>query len=165
MRTFLELPHGIPSHDICNRVFSNIDSDLFESCFIDWVSDLASFQPKEVIAIDRKTIKGAKSSGKKSPIHMVSAWAAENNVILGQVKVNEKTNKISLQKSLKKSGLHSGGKNESTSCISISITNLDLVGNQPLTTKKMVTMGELKPEGAVSLQIFSLLIRILTGIT
>ena len=94
LRTFLDLPNGIPSHDTFNRVFSNIDSAQFESCFITWVNTLAELQPKEVIAIDGKTIRGAKASGKKSPIHMVSAWANENNLVLGQVKVSEKSNEI-----------------------------------------------------------------------
>lgn len=69
MRTFLDLPNGIPSHDTFNRVFSAIDSKQFESCFIEWVRSLAQLAPKEVIAIDGKTIRGAKSKGKKSPIH------------------------------------------------------------------------------------------------
>ncbi len=55
---------------------------------------LAKLQPKEVIAIDGKTIRGAKASGKKSPVHMVSAWANENNLVLGQVKTHEKSNEI-----------------------------------------------------------------------
>ena len=94
LRSFLDLPNGIPSHDTFNRVFSNIDSNKFESCFIEWVSILAQLNPKEVIAIDGKTIKGAKSNGKKSPVHMVSAWANDNNLVLGQVKVFEKSNEI-----------------------------------------------------------------------
>ena len=94
LRTFLELPNGIPSHDTFNRVFSNIDSSQFETCFIEWVSHLAQLSPKEVIAIDGKTIRGAKANGKKSPVHMVSAWANENNLVLGQVKVSEKSNEI-----------------------------------------------------------------------
>jgi predicted transposase YbfD/YdcC len=92
--TFLDLPNGIPSHDTFNRVFSNLDSDLFESCFMEWVSSLSQLKPREVIAIDGKTIRGAKSSGGKSPVHMVSAWACENNLVLGQVKVSEKSNEI-----------------------------------------------------------------------
>jgi predicted transposase YbfD/YdcC len=94
LRSFLDLPNGIPSHDTFNRVFSNIDSHQFERCFIEWVRVLAQLQPKEVIAIDGKTIKGAKSNGKKSPVHMVSAWANDNNMVLGQVKVSEKSNEI-----------------------------------------------------------------------
>lgn len=94
LRSFLDLPNGIPSHDTFNRVFSNIDSNHFETCFIQWVSILAELKPKEVIAIDGKTIRGAKAGGKKSPVHMVSAWANENNMVLGQVKVSEKSNEI-----------------------------------------------------------------------
>jgi predicted transposase YbfD/YdcC len=94
LRSFLDLPNGIPSHDTFNRVFSNIDSEHFEQCFIEWVQTLAALQPREVIAIDGKTIKGAKASGRKSPVHMVSAWANENNLVLGQVKVSEKSNEI-----------------------------------------------------------------------
>ena len=86
LRSFLDLPNGIPSHDTFNRVFSNIDSNEFEKCFIQWVSGLAQLQPREIIAIDGKTIKGAKAGGKKSPVHMVSAWAKDNNLALGQVK-------------------------------------------------------------------------------
>jgi predicted transposase YbfD/YdcC len=94
LRSFLDLPNGIPSHDTFNRVFSNIDSDQFETCFIEWVSTLAQLQPREVVAIDGKTIRGAKANGKKSPVHMVSAWANENNLVLGQIKVSEKSNEI-----------------------------------------------------------------------
>lgn len=94
LRSFLDLPNGIPSHDTFNRVFSNIDSLEFEKCFIKWVSNLAELKPREIIAIDGKTIKGAKAGGKKSPVHMVSAWANDNNLVLGQVKVSEKSNEI-----------------------------------------------------------------------
>ena len=81
LRSFLDLPNGIPSHDTFNRVFSNIDSGEFEQCLIQWVSTLLELQPKEIIAIDGKTIRGAKSNGKKSPVHMVSAWASEQNLV------------------------------------------------------------------------------------
>jgi len=92
--TFLDLPNGIPSHDTFNRVFSAIDSKQFELCFIEWVKTLAQLTAKEVVAIDGKTIRGAKHKGKKSPIHMVSAFACENNLVLGQVKTDEKSNEI-----------------------------------------------------------------------
>ena len=94
LRTFLDLPNGIPSHDTFNRVFSAIDSRQFEACFIEWVKSISKLVPKEVIAIDGKTIRGAKSKGNKSPIHMVSAFACANNLVLGQVKTNEKSNEI-----------------------------------------------------------------------
>jgi predicted transposase YbfD/YdcC len=94
LRTFLDLPNGIPSDDTFNRVFSSIDSEQFETCFVDWVSRLANLTDGEIIPIDGKTIRGAKSNGKKSPFHMVSAWASNNNLVLGQVKVSEKSNEI-----------------------------------------------------------------------
>lgn len=94
LKKFLELPNGIPSKVTVNRVFSAIDSEQFESCFIQWVNSISDLSKGQVIAIDGKTIRGAKSHGKKSPIHMVSAWACENNLVLGQVKTAEKSNEI-----------------------------------------------------------------------
>jgi len=94
LKKFLELPNGIPSKDTINRTFAAIDSNQFESCFIDWVNTIADLSEGQVIAIDGKTIRGAKSKGKKSPIHMVSAFACANNLVLGQVKTNEKSNEI-----------------------------------------------------------------------
>lgn len=92
---FLNLENGIPSHDTFNRVISSIDSQHFEQCFIEWVSELIKVTDvKEIVNIDGKTIRGAKRHGKKSPVHMVSAWAHQNNLVLGQVKVNEKSNEI-----------------------------------------------------------------------
>ena len=92
LSSFLSLPNGIPSHDTFNRVMSSLDPQSFESCFSNWVSSLI-VATNEVISIDGKTICGAKVNG-KSPIHMVSAWASKNNIALGQVKVNEKSNEI-----------------------------------------------------------------------
>lgn len=94
LRTFLELPNGIPSHDTFNRVFSALDSEEFERCFIDWTRSVAELCEHEVIAIDGKTMCGARASGKKSAVHLVSAWASQNNIVLGQVKVDEKSNEI-----------------------------------------------------------------------
>lgn len=94
LRTFLDLPHGIPSDDTFNRVFSAIVPEQFESCFIKWVSGLVDLTGGEIIPVDGKTLRGAKSNGKKSPFHMVSAWASKNNMVLGQVKVPDKSNEI-----------------------------------------------------------------------
>ncbi len=94
LKTFLKLPNGIPSDDTINRLYSAIESELFESCFIQWVNTLSAFSNGQVVAIDGKTIRGAKSNGEKSPIHMVSAWACDNNMVLGQVRVNNKSNEI-----------------------------------------------------------------------
>ncbi len=65
----------------------------FESCFGNWVASIAGLTKGEVVAIDGKTIRWAKVNG-KSPIHMVSAWACNNNLVLGQIKVDEKSNEI-----------------------------------------------------------------------
>jgi len=94
LKGFLALPNGIPSKVTVNRVFSAIDSEQFESCFIEWVNSISELSKGQIIAIDGKTIRGAKSYGKKSPIHMVSAWACEANLVLGQVKTAEKSNEI-----------------------------------------------------------------------
>lgn len=93
-KTFLELPGGIPSHDTINRVVSNMDPVKFETCFRNWVEAILESHPGQLISIDGKTIRGAKSHGIKSPIHMVSAWATDSNLVLGQVKVSEKSNEI-----------------------------------------------------------------------
>ena len=94
LQTFLELPNGIPKLDTYRRVFAAIDSQCFENCFIEWVNSFATLNDKEIVAIDGKTMRGAKSHGKKSSIHMVSAWASEQNIVLGQVKTQEKSNEI-----------------------------------------------------------------------
>jgi predicted transposase YbfD/YdcC len=94
LKTFLDLPNGIPSKDTINRVFSAIDSEQFEAYFIEWVSSILSIKSGQTIAIDGKTVRGAKNHGKKSPIHLVSAWSNENNLVLGQVKTDEKSNEI-----------------------------------------------------------------------
>ncbi len=103
LRTFLELPNGIPSHDTINRVFSHMDPVKFEACFRDWVGSLLESTATGLISIDGKTIRGAKNHGLKSPVHMVSAWASEHNMVLGQVRVNEKTNEITAIPELLKS--------------------------------------------------------------
>lgn len=95
-RKFLSLENGIPSEDTINRVFSAIYSDEFESCFIEWVNSISVMKQGQVIAIDGKNLRGAKSHGKISPINMVSAWANDNNLVLGQVRVNEKSNEITV---------------------------------------------------------------------
>ncbi|MBV7276526.1 ISAs1 family transposase [Clostridium sp. PL3] len=94
-RKFLELPNGIPSHDTFERTFRWIDPKQFEKCFIHWVKEIAALADRSVVAIDGKTMCGAfDTDDKKSPIHIVSAWASENGMVLGQVKTDEKSNEI-----------------------------------------------------------------------
>lgn len=93
--TFLELPNGIPSHDTFNRVFQALDPKQFESCFLNWMKGVAETLRTEVIAVDGKTLRGSRDgSAGKAAIHMVSAWAARNRLVLAQVKVDDKCNEI-----------------------------------------------------------------------
>jgi predicted transposase YbfD/YdcC len=94
LKTLLELPNGIPSHDTFGRVFSRLDPEQFEACFFEWVQSLTE-SIEGVIAIDGKTLRRShdKVNGKKA-LHMVSAWAAENRLVLAQVAVEKKSNEI-----------------------------------------------------------------------
>jgi predicted transposase YbfD/YdcC len=95
LRTFLELEHGIPSHDTFNRVFARLDAKQFEACFINWVSAVVEITGGQVIAIDGKLPRGSRDGAiGKGAIDIVSAWATENQTVLGQVKVNDKSNEI-----------------------------------------------------------------------
>ncbi|MDA3941577.1 MAG: ISAs1 family transposase [Spirochaetia bacterium] len=90
---FLELPNGVPSHDTFNRVFSAIDPKAFIECFIAWTDTLRSQFSKEIIAMDGKALRRA--GNKDAPMtYIVSAWATENGLTLGQVKVEDKSNEI-----------------------------------------------------------------------
>jgi predicted transposase YbfD/YdcC len=93
LKTFLELPNGIPSHDTFNRVFSAIDPDHFLDCFVQWVKGACPTLGDDIVAIDGKALRRARSEGRAIP-HIVSAWALENGLVLGQVKVDEKSNEI-----------------------------------------------------------------------
>jgi len=94
-KDFLDLPHGIPSHDTFGRVFAQIDPDEFQQSFMSWVQAICQLSHGQVIAVDGKTLRRShdKSNG-KSAIHMVSAWASDNGIVLGQVKTDEKSNEI-----------------------------------------------------------------------
>ena len=95
LETFLELPHGIPSHDTFGRVFSLLDSEVFEECFLAWIESLSIDLQNEIISIDGKSLCGShnKKKGIKM-LHMVSAWASRNRMLLGQIKTEEKSNEI-----------------------------------------------------------------------
>ena len=95
LKQFLELPNGIPSHDTISRLFARLDPKEFEQCFQDWVKTISELIPGEVISIDGKTVKhsGSKTKNQK-PIHVVNAWASKQRLVLGQTKVNDKSNEI-----------------------------------------------------------------------
>jgi len=95
LKTFLELPKGIPSHDTFGRVFAKIKPEEFQKHFIEWVQAIEKLTAGQVIAIDGKNLRRShdQATGKAS-IYMVSAWATQNQLILGQTKVAEKSNEI-----------------------------------------------------------------------
>ena len=91
----LGLQHGIPSHDTFGEVFAVIDVEQFGECFSNWVNDLANLTEGEIIAIDGKCLRRSiDKASKKAAIHMVSAWAQHNSLVLGQVQVDDKSNEI-----------------------------------------------------------------------
>jgi hypothetical protein len=94
LRRFRPFRDGTPSHDHLGDIFAAVDAEAFQRCFVAWVASLVG-TPAEVIAIDGKTSRrsGQKTSG-KAPIHMVAAFAVRQRLVLGQVKVAEKSNEI-----------------------------------------------------------------------
>jgi predicted transposase YbfD/YdcC len=94
-RKFLELPHGIPSHDTFGRVFALIDPEQFQACFRDWIAAVEERTEGEIIALDGKQLRRShdQAEGKKA-IYMVSAGASENSLVLGQQKVDDRSNEI-----------------------------------------------------------------------
>jgi predicted transposase YbfD/YdcC len=93
LRRFLKLPNGIPSHDTFERVFDRIDPRAFHQSFQSWVAAIAEKLNIKHIAIDGKTLRGS-GSNKLGPLHLVSAWATEQHLSLGQVATAEKSNEI-----------------------------------------------------------------------
>jgi len=95
LQTFLELPNGIPSHDTFGRVFSLLDSNTFEACFLAWIESLSINVKNEIISLDGKSLRGSHDKKKNvKMLHVVSAWASNNRILLGQVKTEEKSNEI-----------------------------------------------------------------------
>lgn len=95
LEEFLELKNGVPHADTYRRVFALIEPELLQKCFLSWIEQIAKQTPVEVIAIDGKQSRGSYDRNqKKSALHVVSAWATENRLMLGQVKVKDKSNEI-----------------------------------------------------------------------
>lgn len=93
LKQFLDLPNGIPSHDTFERVFDHIDPAAFQLCFRSWMNALCAALGLKHIAIDGKTLRGS-GTGKLKALHLVSAWAGSNQLILGQVATDAKSNEI-----------------------------------------------------------------------
>jgi len=95
LRRFLPYEKGIPSHDTLCDVFAAIDPELFKSCFLAWVEELRAPAIPDLIAIDGKTSRRTHDRGKgRKPLHLVSAWAAGQRLVLGQQATEEKSNEI-----------------------------------------------------------------------
>ena len=95
LRGFLELPHGIPSHDTFQRVFALIDPEEFEKRFRSWVTSIFPISKGQVIAFDGKGLRHACNKGSGEGLrYMVSGWAAESGLVIGQTKVDDKSNEI-----------------------------------------------------------------------
>lgn len=89
----LELRNGIPSHDTLQRVFEMMDPKEFEQCFVKWVESTCGKHGRETISIDGKTLRGSRSDDRK-PLHMISAWAHDRGLVIGQIATDEKSNEI-----------------------------------------------------------------------
>jgi predicted transposase YbfD/YdcC len=95
LKTFLDLPNGIPGHDTFRRLFERLDPDEFQKGFLGWIEALHEATGRQVVAIDGKTLRRSFDRAKgKSALHMVHAWATANHLLLGQVAVDEKSNEI-----------------------------------------------------------------------
>jgi hypothetical protein len=92
LSTFLKLPNGIASHDTFGRIFQILDSAVLEHVCIEWLQSIAG-KVEGVVSIDGKTLCGSRD-GDRSPLHLVSAWAHQNSMLLGQVQTDKKSNEI-----------------------------------------------------------------------
>lgn len=95
LQQVLPLPNGIPSHDTFGRVFALLDPQAFHQCFLRWVQAMSDRTQGEVVAIDGKTLRRSfdRAAG-QSPLHLVSAWACKNRLVLGQMKTDAHSNEI-----------------------------------------------------------------------
>ena len=95
LKTLLDLPNGIPSHDTIGRIFAMLDPKALEEAFRRWVAAIATLTKGEVVAIDGKTLRRSfRNADRTAFVHMVSAWATGNRMVLGQVKTEDKSNEI-----------------------------------------------------------------------
>lgn len=95
LKTFLELPNGIPSHDTFGDVFARLDSKELQMSFLNWIRQVFSLTQGEIVAIDGKTLCGSYDDSEERPaIHMINAWACKNRLALGQLKTETKSNEI-----------------------------------------------------------------------
>ncbi len=131
LKKFLELPNGIPSHDTFSRVFSLLDPNKLQECFLKWVETISRITFGEIVAIYGITLRGSYERNKdKAAIHMVSAWAINNGLVLGQRKVDSKSNEITAIPELLKVLSLKG-------CI----VTIDAIGCQKKITKQIISQN------------------------
>lgn len=95
LKTFLLLPNGIPSHDTIGRLFSLLDAKQLQRCFVSWVNSLVASREGEIVGIDGKTLRrSGKLDKSKAALHLISAWAVNNRLVLGQLKSEHKANEV-----------------------------------------------------------------------
>ena len=129
--TFLELPNGIPSHDTFSRVFSRINPDELGNALSNWITALQVETKNKVVAIDGKSVRRSfDKATQKSSLHLVSAWLSHDNLILGQVKVDSKSNEIKAIPKLLDL-LHVNG----------AIVTIDAIGCQKKIVEKILSKG------------------------
>ncbi|MEI2581838.1 ISAs1 family transposase, partial [Scytonema sp. PRP1] len=130
-KEFLELENGIPSHDTFARVFSRIEPKQFQECFLSWVKCVEQLTDGDLVAIDGKTLRHSyDAKNEKAAIHMVSAWSTSQRLVLGQVKVDEKSNEITAIPELL-----------NLLCLKGCIVTIDAMGCQKHIVKKIVEKG------------------------
>ena len=93
LKTFLELPNGVPGHDTYRRFFMKVNPKKLEQCFIEWIKAVCDIAEGRIISIDGKCLRGSKGDN-PSFVHMVSAWCNTNKMVLAQEKVDDKSNEI-----------------------------------------------------------------------
>jgi predicted transposase YbfD/YdcC len=131
LQSFLTLANGIPSHDTFRRVFMLIDPDAFEACFTAWAQSFAEPFEREVVAIDGKTLRRSFDRGRaQGPLHLVSAWASEQGLALGQREVDGKSNEITAIPALLE-----------TLSLKNSIVTLDAMGCQKTIASRILERG------------------------
>jgi predicted transposase YbfD/YdcC len=131
LETFLELPNGIPSHDTLGRLFAAMDPAAFQECFLSWMHAVVGASQGKLIALDGKTLRRSFDTAKgKSAIHLVSAWASDNHLLLGQQAVTDKSNEITAIPELLKLLDLQGA-----------LVTIDAMGCQKRITEKIVAAG------------------------
>ena len=95
LRKYIPLKNGVPSHDCINYVLARLSAESFRDCFMNWTQSVMKSCPGEIIALDGKTARGSRDrKNDKNPLHMVSAWACQQRLVLGQEAIDDKSNEI-----------------------------------------------------------------------